>query len=514
MLKESKSGAVAPVAQRAAALQKRQRAWEVAPRGVLCLAALVTLGCSASDATLLGDALGETRHEPRRAPPSARGRAAQARLDKVWRRASAAGFSGVALVRHQGRELGRFAAGLRDREQGRPNTLDTAFDIGSITKQFTGAAIMRLHEQGRLDLQASLGELFEGVPADKAAITVHQLLTHTAGFAGALGDDAEPIEREAYLERAWSRPLSAYPGTLHWYSNAGYSILGAIVERLTGSAYEAHLVEELLRPAGIQHTGYLSPVWDRSKVAVGYLEDEIDDPLARPHAPDGYYGNLRANGGLLSTAADLTRWSDALLGGEVLGPDALTLYLTPHVPEGLGSDGHYAYGWGLQDTEVGRLVSHTGGNNFFFADVRQYVDADLLVIVLANEANLAAETLSLDLAAAVLPALPSADEQPEPPPLAIERLEVFEDATLSFSESIELAPDRDGAVAGFFIGLEAGSAAFRVLAPGGEVFDEGNGHAGEPVERVLAIPARPGVWQLEVDVDDATGELFIGWFWD
>jgi len=480
---------------------------------VLCFSGLVAFGCSADDIEALWDPLGEPRQGhggPSEHAPSP----ATLRLAKVWQQATGDGFSGVALVRHRGRELGRFAAGLSDRERGVPNTVDTAFDIGSITKQFTSAAVMRLYEHGQLDVQDRLGELFEAVPEDKAGITVHQLLTHTAGFAGALGYDDEPIEREAYLQRAWERPLSVAPGALHWYSNVGYSLLGAIVERLTGKAYEEYLAGELWRPLGIEHTGYIGPVWDPSLVALAYADGDVDDPLQRPHAPDGYYWNLRANGGLLSTLADLTRWSDALLGGEVLGPDALERYLRPHVREGLGSDGAYAYGWRVQDTPVGRLVSHTGGNGFFFAEVRQYVEADLLVITLANEANDAADALSTDLAAAVLPSLPSAGDLPEPEPLAIDRVETVENATQSFVESIEFPADRDAAVAGFLIELEAGSASFRLLAPGGEVFETGSGDAGAPVERVIAVPPTPGRWQLEVDVQDATGQVFLAWSWN
>jgi CubicO group peptidase (beta-lactamase class C family) len=435
-------------------------------------------------------------------------------VDAVWQAATERGFSGVALVRHEGRELGRFAAGWRDRERELPNTLDTAFDIGSITKQLTGAAIMRLYERGQLDVQARLDELFAGVPADKAGITIHQLLTHTAGFASALGPDEEPIEREAYLERAWSKRLSAEPGTLHWYSNTGYSILGAVIERLADRPYDEYLRGELLEPLGIEDTGYLGPAWRPSQVALGYADGEIDDPLQRPHAPDGYYWNLRANGGVLSTIADLTRWSDALLGGEVLGPDALALYLTPHVPEGLGSDAYYAYGWAVQDTPEGRLVSHTGGNGFFFAEVRQYLDAGLLIILLANESGDVADTLATDLAAAVLPSLPSADELPEPEPLAIDREESFEDATQTLTQTIDFPAERDAAVAGFFLELETGSATYRLRAPDGDVFDSGEVGAADPTERVIVVPRRLGTWQLEIDVRRATGTAYLAWLWD
>ncbi len=470
-------------------------------------AASILFGCTSKDLTELLDRPGS----PQPSPPNPS--AEVLRLQSVWSNAVAQGVSAVALVRHRGEVLARFAAGQSRRDQALPNTLNTAFDIGSITKQFTGAAITHLYEQGQLDLDATLGDLFEDVPDEKAAISVHQLLTHTAGLPSALGYDDEPILREAYLERAWDWPLSADPGALHWYSNTGYSLLGAIIERVTGRAYDEYLGEALLEPAGLETTGYLGLDLDPSRVAVGYAGDDADDPLERPHAPDGYYWNLRANGGMLSTAADLERWSDALLGGEVLGPDALERYLTPHVREGLGSDASYAYGWSVSDTEVGRLITHDGGNDYFFANVQQYVDADLLVIVLSNAADDAAYALPIALAHAVLPELPSTDDQPEPP-LVIDRQEEVEASTDSFVESVDFVAKQDRAVAGFFLDLESGSARYRVRAPDGKVFAEGQGSGGEPRERLFVIPPQLGRWQLEVDTTDATGSFLMAWSWD
>jgi len=184
------------------------------------------------------------------------------------------------------------------------------------------------------------------------------------------------------------------------------------------------------------------------------------------------------------------------------------------VREGLGSDGYYAYGWAVQDTAAGKLVSHTGGNGFFFAEVRQYTDADLLLILLSNESDVVVDTLAGDLAAAVLPALPSPDELPEPEPLAIDREETFEDATQSFTETLEFPAERDAAVAGFFVELEAGSASYRLIAPDGDVFDSGEVAAGDPTERVIVVPPRLGSWQLEIEVREASGAAYLAWLWD
>lgn len=471
---------------------------------------LALLGCHAADELWAG--AGE--RDPSTPKEPAQTDAAR-RVEAAWERSVEQGYSGVAYVRHRGKVLGHFAAGERDRDAGSPNALDTVFGIGSITKQFTGAAIMLLVERGQLDLEATLGELFDAVPADKADISVHQLLTHTAGFASALGYDDEPIEREAYLERAFRRPLVFEPGALHWYSNTGYSVLGAILERVTGEPYDAYLMRELLRPASLDETGYIGLDVDPNRIAVGYDGDgNADFPPERPHAADGYYWNLRANGGLLSTTSDLARWSDALLGGEVLGPAALETYLTPHVREGLGSDGSYAYGWAIRETEAGRLVSHDGGNGFFLADVRQYVDADLLVITLSNEENEASARLSLDLADAVLPELPSADELPEPEPLALDRVESLEGTTASFVETLEVAEERGAAVAAFSLLLLEGSGSYRLISPSGAHVAAGDAESPALTERLVPIAPEVGEWRLEVELEEATGEVAMAWVWE
>ena len=439
---------------------------------------------------------------------------ATARVEEVWNQVAARGVSGVALVRHRGEVLGRFAAGQSRRDAGVPNSPETAFDIGSITKQFTAAAITQLHERGELELQAPLRSFFEAVPEAKANITVEQLLTHTAGFPNAIGFDEEPILRDDYLQRAWDWPLAADPGALFWYSNTGYSILGAILEQLTGRAYDDYLREALLLPAGLHDTGYHGLEIEPSRVAVGHFEDQIDDPLERPHAADGYYWNLRANGGTLSTLTDLARWSDALLGGDVLGPAALERYLAPHVREGFGERFSYAYGWEISDTEAGQLVSHTGGNGFFFATVRQYVDADLLVIVLSNEATEEAFELQFDLAHAVLPELPSAADRPQPAPYPLERSEALAASSESFTESVDFTAEHERAVATFFTYLDSGSVRFRLMAPDGVIFAEGEATPGVLLERAIPIPRRLGPWRFEVDTDTATGPLDFAWAWD
>src|SRR5918999_2950209 len=127
---------------------------------------------------------------------------------------------------------------------------DTAYDIMSMTKQFTAAAILKLEMMGKLRVTDPLSKFVGPVPDDKRAITLHHLLAHTAGLTDQLGGDYEALSREDMLDGALESRLRSAPGTEHYYSNLGYSVLAAVVERASGGGYEAFLAENLFAPAG------------------------------------------------------------------------------------------------------------------------------------------------------------------------------------------------------------------------------------------------------------------------
>ncbi|MFN2514071.1 MAG: serine hydrolase domain-containing protein, partial [Pyrinomonadaceae bacterium] len=124
--------------------------------------------------------------------------------------------------------------GLANRERKIPVTPDTIFDIGSLVKQFTAAAILKLEMKGKLRITDPISKYFKNVPPDKATMTLHHLLTHTAGFPDAIGDDYEVISRDEYIKRALNTMLLSAPGEKYKYSNVDYSLLGAIVEMRSG----------------------------------------------------------------------------------------------------------------------------------------------------------------------------------------------------------------------------------------------------------------------------------------
>lgn len=280
------------------------------------------------------------------------------------------GFAGSVVLAQKGAPLLAQGYGLADRERGIPWTPATVSTIGSITKQFTGAAILTLVEDGLVAVDDPITRYFEVVPEDKRAITVHQLLTHTSGIVDLEGlGDWDPIERDEFVRRALAQDLEFAPGERHEYSNAGYSLLGAILEKVTGKSYEEYLRQRLFLPAGMYDTGYILAPWGESRLAQGYRRGERwGTVVERPFADDGPFWVLRANGGIHSTAWDMLRWGQALLDGEPLSADSMATYWTPHVDEG-GGDSFYGYGWVVMEAGDARVITHNGGNAFLFADM-------------------------------------------------------------------------------------------------------------------------------------------------
>jgi len=298
------------------------------------------------------------------------------------------GFQGNALVVRGNLVLLRKGYGAADRERDVPYSPETVFSIGSITKQFTAAAILKLEMQGQLRVEDPIARYLPGVPADKQSITVHHLLTHTAGLDSDFAGDYDPVGRDEYVRRVLAAPLRGRPGEAYFYANSGYSLLGAIVEIVSGTGYENYLREHLFLPAGMKDTGYRLAAWEPRRLAVGYgPEGRWGRITERPWAEDGPYWALRANGGIHSTLDDLLRWDRALRGDAILSPAAKDKMYARHVAEGPGSGSFYGYGWSIQDAPgAGLLVAHNGGNRIFYADFLRFLDRDLVVIVSTNDA--------------------------------------------------------------------------------------------------------------------------------
>ena len=309
-----------------------------------------------------------------------------AELDRYLSRLAAYGYSGSVLAARGGRVLLHQGYGLADRARGRPYTAETLFDVASISKQFTAAAILKLEMEGKLRVEDPLGRFFPGAPAEKAAITLHQLLTHTSGLRDTFGEEYEPVTRQVLLRRVFASRLLGPPGRRYRYSNGGYSVLAAVVEVASGQSYDDYLRGRLFGPAGMRHTGFRLPPRALALLAHGYTAGgDWGTPLDHPWAADGPYWDLRGNGGILSSTGDLYRWHLALAGDLVLARPQREKSIKPYVSEGRWAHTDYGYGWSVGKSPTGKLeVSHIGGNEAFESDFRRYLGDDAVIVLSGN----------------------------------------------------------------------------------------------------------------------------------
>jgi CubicO group peptidase (beta-lactamase class C family) len=229
------------------------------------------------------------------------------------------------------------AYGYLDCARTQPMRADALFDGGSLTKSFTTVAIYKLVEERRLKLDDRLGDLFDHVPAAKRNITVSQLLQHRSGVpnfitaAGARMPESEwsvetydyaPLSKSGMLRLAWITPLEFAPGIAESYSNLGFNVLGAIIERASGQPYETYLRTRIFRRLGMASTGYLQlehrgrPVAQQCRGGTHW-----GDPLSKGVWQNGVSWRLMATGGMMTTADDLQRFSAGIASNALFRPD-------------------------------------------------------------------------------------------------------------------------------------------------------------------------------------------------
>ena len=298
------------------------------------------------------------------------------KLDQYLSRITPFGFSGALLVAKNGKIIVNRGYGMAIREKGIGNTPETVFSTGSITKQFTAAAIMKLKMQGKLDTNDRIGKYLKGVPKDKKNITIRHLLTHTSGLVQDVGRDYDEAGRDETVTRILTSPLESKPGERFAYTNVGYTLLAAIIEKVSGKSYEEFLHSELFQPAGMMSTGYRLPPWDDKVVAHWYVgETDNGTPLEKPYP----FWNLIGNGSILSTNGDMFRWYLALRGNSILSSHAKKELFTPYLND-------YAYGWDVLKTRDGTLIQHNGGSILGnSAEMRIYMDSNVVSILFCNQ---------------------------------------------------------------------------------------------------------------------------------
>ena len=326
-------------------------------------------------ATLLATGLtlpGVARAEP----------AASARLDSIATVFAQRGFAGAICVMRGADTLLDRGYGMADREAGIANAAAVRYPIGSLTKSFTAAAVMKLVERGKLTTSDSLRRWVPEVSPAWSGVTLRHLLTHTAGIPDPQDDsDFVRFGREGSpgliaARRYAGRPLDFPPGSGYAYSNTGYQVLGAVIEAASGESYESFVEHELLQPLHLAETGFEPGVHDSANEAVGYFNKRSGVVLA----PVNDLGMAYAAGALVSTTHDLVRWEQALLQGGVVHGEAFTEMVTPLA-------GDYAYGIHHRAGPGREVYYHTGKIGGFDSAMGWYPADSVAVVVLGNHAG-------------------------------------------------------------------------------------------------------------------------------
>jgi CubicO group peptidase (beta-lactamase class C family) len=298
------------------------------------------------------------------------------KLDMYLTRITPFGFSGALLVAKNGKIILNKGYGLAIRAENAPNTSETVFSTGSITKQFTAAGIMKLEMMGKLKTEDPIAKYFDDVPEDKKGITLHHLLTHTSGVVDALGPDYVEAPRDETARKTLDAPLRFEPGEQFGYSNAGYSLLAAVIEKVSNQSYEEFMNTNIFTPAGMKFTGYRMPEWDKKVVAHWYRGERDNGTPLEKNYPQWH---LLGNGGILSTTEDMYRWHQALLEDKVLSAEVKKKMFTPFLNE-------YGYGWDIIQREMGTLIQHDGGSMLgSSSEMRRYIDAKTVTILFCNQ---------------------------------------------------------------------------------------------------------------------------------
>jgi len=331
-------------------------------------------------------------------------------------------FSGTVLVAAGDSVIFDYANGMADKEQNVPINIDTKFNTGSVAKMFTAVAIAQLAEQDKLSFNDSIDKYLDSFPGDIGKkITIEQLLTHTSGLGDLFTpeymskmDEVDTVD--GFMSFITNQPLRFEPGSRHEYSNAGFVVLGAIIEKISGENYFDYIRNHITEPLGMADTAFYKKIDNVPNLARGYTGGTAGGmaglpPLPPLPPPDGRLHTVNPqsgpvggaspgdgpierddnfntlplignpSGGAYSTAGDLLKFSSALRGYKLLSQEYTDLIMTGKVASPIGK-----YGYGFEDlVENGcRAVGHSGGAPGINAVFRILVDHEYTVIVLSN----------------------------------------------------------------------------------------------------------------------------------
>ena len=311
-------------------------------------------------------------------------------------------FTGAWLYAEKGEIVSKGALGFRDRENTLPIREDSVFDIASITKQFTAAAVMLLRRRGVLDLEDAITKFFPELPYP--GITVRHLLTHTSGFSDIDEYVTEIAEAEGRIPDSHvilrmlteNKPQLSYPtGAGCEYTDTGYQLLAEIVEKVSGVSFEDFLQREVFEPAGLVSTRVYHRRKDHVDVpnlALGLVLERGEYVLPEESSDRGYYiplDGMNGNTAVHSNILDLYRWDRVLREGSLLTQEEQALMYAPakfdngEIAHEEDDEDAYGFGWVLlEDETLGRVACHSGYVPGYTSWLARYLDADAVLIQL------------------------------------------------------------------------------------------------------------------------------------
>lgn len=295
-------------------------------------------------------------------------------------------FSGVVLAAKHSAPFIIEAGGFANRSTEAPNTLKTRFRVGSMDKMFTAVAVLQLVQAGRLHLTDTVGEVLTNYPNKEVAskVTVHHLLTHTGGTGDIFGPEFQARRQELrtisdYVRLYGTRSLAFAPGERFEYSNYGFNLLGAIIEKASGEEYDTYVQKHIFDPAHMGSTGFTPEDQIAPELSVGYMR-RPPDMAWTPNTNTLPYRGTSAGGGY-STAEDLLRFATALQTGRLLTSTNVQLLTSPKVKT---MDGHYGYGFDIRTINGIECFGHDGGAPGMSGELRICPAIDLTSITLEN----------------------------------------------------------------------------------------------------------------------------------
>lgn len=287
--------------------------------------------------------------------------------------------------------------GFSDVATSTPMWSESMFQVGSVTKQFTAAAIMRLSEQGKLTLDDDVTRYVPELPSRESVITLRNLMNHTSGlpeYTRYLVDPYAPLPLGSMINLIKDKPMQFTPGSNWAYSNTGFYLLGSVIERVSGKSYGAFVHDELTAPLGLMKSGYCGQSAQLAPPS-GYVELNSRGSFTPVNAIEP--SNAYAAGGLCSTGPDLVRWSKWLASGRVVSSES---YSAMTAPTRYGGSGLIAYGYGLgTGTLQGRRAIEHGGSILGFESYLGHLPAeDITIAVLVNVTIVPGEGIAAKIA--------------------------------------------------------------------------------------------------------------------